>query len=102
MYESGKTTTLWNYSLWAAERRTSGIPYQGVLRMWLTLSVCNRQGLAALVFSLALIHPSVPWPGKGHPDAMKMEVPPRLFSHQCVEALSERLDALEKHAEDEE
>src|SRR5215210_5932441 len=26
--------------------------------MWLTLSVCNRQGLAALVFSLALIHPS--------------------------------------------
>ena len=62
MYESGKTTTLWNYSLWAGERRTSGTPYKGALRMWLTLSVCNRQGLAALVFSLALIHRSA-WKG---------------------------------------
>jgi hypothetical protein len=26
--------------------------------MWLRLSVCNRQGLAVLVLSLALIHPS--------------------------------------------
>jgi hypothetical protein len=32
--------------------------YKGALRMWLVLSVSNRQGLAALVFSLALIHPS--------------------------------------------
>src|SRR5918994_1894910 len=28
------------------------------LRMWLRLSVCNRQALAVLVLSLALIHPS--------------------------------------------
>src|SRR5215208_6533310 len=35
-----------------------GSAYKGALRMWLTLSVCDRQGLAALVFSLALIHPS--------------------------------------------
>jgi hypothetical protein len=34
---------------------------------------------------LALIHPSDPWPGKGHPEAMKMELPPRIFSHQCLE-----------------
>jgi hypothetical protein len=33
MYESGKTTTLWNYSLWAGERRTSGTPYKGALWM---------------------------------------------------------------------
>jgi hypothetical protein len=35
--------------------------------------------------SLALIHPSDPWPLAGHPEAMKMEPPPRLFSHQCLE-----------------
>jgi hypothetical protein len=32
-----------------------------------------------------LIHPSDPWPSPGHPKAMKMEPPPRLFSHQCLE-----------------
>jgi hypothetical protein len=35
--------------------------------------------------SRRLIHPSDPWPLPGHPEAMKMEPPPRLFSHQCVE-----------------
>src|SRR5215211_5798127 len=29
MYQSGKTTTLWDYSLWAGERRTWGNPVQG-------------------------------------------------------------------------
>jgi hypothetical protein len=58
MYESGKTTTLWNYLLLAGQRRTSGTLYKGALRMWLRLSVCNRQGLAVLVLSLALIHRS--------------------------------------------
>jgi hypothetical protein len=47
--------------------------------MWLALSVCNRQGLAALVFSLALIHPSDPWPLPGHPETMKMETPQGYF-----------------------
>jgi hypothetical protein len=32
-----------------------------------------------------VIHPSVLWPGPGHPETMKMEPPPRLFSHQCLE-----------------
>src|SRR5215213_130872 len=58
MYESGKTTTLWNYLILAGQRRTSGTLYKGALRMWLRLSVCNRQGLAVLVLSLALIHRS--------------------------------------------
>ena len=58
MYELGKTTTLWNYLLLAGQRRTSGTLYKGALRMWLRLSVCNRQGLAVLVLSLALIHQS--------------------------------------------
>jgi hypothetical protein len=26
---------------------------------------------------------SAPWPLRGHPEAMKMELPPRLFSHQA-------------------
>jgi hypothetical protein len=30
-------------------------------------------------------HPSDPGPLPGHPEAMKIEPPPRLFSHQCVE-----------------
>jgi hypothetical protein len=30
------------------------------------------------------IHPSDPWPLPGHPETMKMEPPPRLFSHQCL------------------
>jgi hypothetical protein len=34
---------------------------------------------------LASIHPSDPWPLPGHPEAMKMELPPRLFSRQCLE-----------------
>jgi hypothetical protein len=38
-----------------------------------------------LPFSLPFIHRSVPWPGTGHPEVMKMELPPRLFSHQCLE-----------------
>src|SRR5688572_6484560 len=58
MYQSGKTNTLWNYLLLAGQRRTSETLYKGALRMWLRLSVCNRQGLAVLVLSLALIHPS--------------------------------------------
>src|SRR5215203_4014707 len=32
-----------------------------------------------------LIHPSDPWTLAGHPEVMKMELPPRLFSHQCLE-----------------
>jgi hypothetical protein len=33
MYESGKTTTLWNYLLLAGQRRTSGTVYKGALRL---------------------------------------------------------------------
>ena len=35
----------------------------------------------------SFIHPSGPWPSKGHPDGVKMEPPPRLFSHQWIMAL---------------
>src|SRR4029453_15938623 len=35
---------------------------------------------AALLY--ALIHPNDPWPLPGHPEAVKMETPPKLFSHQ--------------------
>jgi hypothetical protein len=35
--------------------------------------------------SLMPIDPSDPWPSSGHPETMKMEPPPRLFSHQYVE-----------------
>jgi hypothetical protein len=38
----------------------------------------------------ALIHPSDPWPLPGHPETMKMEPLPRLFSHQCMERLYEK------------
>jgi hypothetical protein len=62
MYESGKKTTLWNYLLLAGQRRTSGTLYNGALRMWLRLSVCNRQSLTVLVLSLALIQRSA-WKG---------------------------------------
>src|ERR687898_1070569 len=31
------------------------------------------------------LYPSDPWPLPGHPEAMKMGLPPRLYSHQCVE-----------------
>src|SRR5215207_1110209 len=34
---------------------------------------------------MRLIHRSDPWPLAGHPEAMKMELPPRVFSHQCLE-----------------
>jgi hypothetical protein len=53
-----QNTTLWNYLLLAGQRRTSGTLYKGALRMWLRLSVCNRQGLAASAFLFALIHRS--------------------------------------------
>jgi hypothetical protein len=43
----------------------------------------NMLGTSSWVpgFPLTLIHPSDPWPLAGHPEAMKMELPPRLFSH---------------------
>jgi quinol monooxygenase YgiN len=37
------------------------------------------------LFLLRSIHPSDPWPLAGHPETMKIEPSPRLFSHQCME-----------------
>jgi hypothetical protein len=39
----------------------------------------------AILPNALCIHSSDPWPLPGHPEAMKMEPPPRLFSHQCLE-----------------
>jgi hypothetical protein len=50
------------------------------------VAVQRARELAALPTALLfLIHPSDPWPLPGHPEAMKMEASPRLYSHQCLE-----------------
>jgi hypothetical protein len=62
-----------------AGKSTRSLTYSGCIRRL----IAGRR-LDALAPLLALIHPSGPWPGEGYPDGVKMEPPPKLFSHQCL------------------